>query len=954
MSEQNKDMLNDLVIESRDHLSAIEPDLLELEQKGSAVSDELINRVFRAVHSIKGGFGFFGIDPVTRLAHGMENALGLVRDKQLAVTAALVDTLLLGVDKLRALLDDINNASSVSVENELSRLQPFVAAKKEAEQTATGKTPAGISLDTAFGARHPDLGQDRIKAAVGQGKTIYRITLYAHKDIEGKSLTPVSLIDKWEKMGEILDIALDIDAIIGIKGSSRADLAYSVVFASILEPDLVGMGVEVAQDQIHVIDTSSVKGSLLRESKEKLLAKTGRESAQRAAEGGQRPEARIEDAIRVKVSLLNNLMNLAGELVLSRNQLMQGVSRKISETMLSDRVFKEFDHQISELGSTAAQAIAANPSSAPQIMAQQAERIRQLFRRSLAFGMIDMPGARSIVQHIDLVTSMLQENIMQTRLQPVSVVFSKFPRIIRDLAKQLNKEVNLTLIGQDVELDKSVVEALSDPLTHLIRNCVDHGIESQAVRQKAGKRPQGEVVLRAYHEGGKVNIEITDDGAGINTQRVKDIAIDKGLLTPEAAEKLSEQEIHRFIFAPGFSTAEKISDISGRGVGLDVVRTNIERLGGTVEIDTTQGIGTCFSLRLPLTLAIISALIVTAEKKRFALPQVNIEELLRIRAKDITSTIERIGRSEVVRLRGKLLPLVRLADVLGIAPTFADPSTERRLTDRRTRWSDRRGKPEPEEPAEQGDAEAKERRSGKDRRENIANAVKIVVMRCGEHRYGLMVDDVFDSEEIVVKPLSSYLKQTRCYAGCTILGDGIIAMILDTNGIAECAALKFSDLEAENQKQQQLHRVAKSVKLKDILIFTNGGQERFALGLEEIARVEKIPKQKIAAVGTKEYVSYDTYSMPLLRLESYLPVSPAAQDNGDVYVIVPKKLPHPLGILAGSVEDIISAEFEIDKTAVRGRGVLGTAIINKQMTIFVDIPALAQAADPELFAPVPA
>ena len=294
------------------------------------------------------------------------------------------------------------------------------------------------------------------------------------------------------------------------------------------------------------------------------------------------------------------------------------------------------------------------------------ERLKKDLESLFSFRLGEVHGINAMVQNLDMVTSVIQENIMQTRMQPMSIVMGKFPRLIRDLAKSLGKEIDLITIGQDVEVDKSIVELLSDPLTHLVRNSADHGIEAPEVREKCGKSRCGQIILRAFHEGGKVNVEISDDGAGIDPEKIRRHAISRGILTEKAAQAMSERELQAIIFMPGFSTAEQVSNVSGRGVGMDVVKTNIERMGGTIEIQSEPGSGTSMILRLPLTLAIIPSLIVSTEGRRFAIPQMSLEEIVRIRSGDVTRKIERIQGSEVLRLRGKLLPLVRLAEVLDL------------------------------------------------------------------------------------------------------------------------------------------------------------------------------------------------------------------------------------------------------------------------------------------------
>ncbi|MCX7726302.1 MAG: chemotaxis protein CheW [Chitinispirillaceae bacterium] len=934
MAIQDRQMLNDLIVESKEHLSNIEPDLLELEQKGSAVSDDLINRVFRAIHSIKGGFGFFGIENVTRLSHSMENVLSKIRDKKLTVTPDLVDALLAGIDKLRTLLDDIDNSDNIKIENEIFKLSPFLDGDKSKKMEASQLS--ANELDIAIRKKHPDLTDEKIVEEIKNGRFIYQITLRSHADLDEKKLTPAGLFEEWEKIGKILDIMIDIDSVDKLEGATQKELIYSIVLASVLEPDLIGIALNLKMDQIYQLDTTSIKTHLT--SQPSILQKQQQTDDNRDKKEtieGQKGESKIEDVLRVKVSLLNRLMNLAGELVLSRNQLLQHSNYTISKLLDTDRVFKEFERKVEQIFNRVFDLIRKNPSISKDILEEESKKIKEYFRQGFEIRLNELPGFNAIIQNIDRVTSMLQEGTMQTRLQPISVLFSKFPRIVRDLAKKCGKEINLLMEGQDVELDKSIIELLSDPLTHLIRNSVDHGIELPEKRRSCGKKETGQIVLKAYHESGKVHIKIEDDGAGIDPQKVKSKAIEKGLISASEAEKLRDDEIIKFILLPGFSTAEKVSEISGRGVGMDVVKTNIERLGGSIDISSTVGKGTAITLHLPLTLAIISSLIIEAEGRRFAIPQVGIEELVRIRSKDITKLIERIGKYEVYRLRGKLLPLVRLANVLNISPTYIDEETGERKPDRRTRWSDRRGKKEESE----NNVTEDKRKGVADRRQSLSNSIKIIVLRTAEDLFGLVVDEVYDSEEIVVKPLSEYLKGCGCYAGATILGDGTVTMILDPNGIAKRAELKFRDLDKAKEEELEKYRKEQKIERKDFLVFDNGSDERLAVELLSISRIEKVTIDRVENIGNKEFLRYENSAIPLVRLHNFLPIKSPITTKNVFYALIPKSN-NKVGIAIENVYDVVTTEVNFDYENIKGKGVVGSKVINNRLTIVLNFADL--------------
>jgi two-component system chemotaxis sensor kinase CheA len=352
-------------------------------------------------------------------------------------------------------------------------------------------------------------------------------------------------------------------------------------------------------------------------------------------------------------------------------------------------------------------------------------------------------------------------------------------------------------------------------------------------------------------------------------------------------------------------------------------------------------------MKLPLTLAIIPSLIVKAEDRRFAVPQVGLEEVVRIRVHDIAKKVERIQNSEVLRLRGTLLPLVRLAEVLGLTPTFVDPDTKERAPERRTRWSDRRDTADESREAMEGDEGAERRGGSADRRTSVSNAIKIIVLRTEKNQFGLIVDDVLDNEEIVVKPLPEYLKESVCYAGATIMGDGKVAMILDPNGIAAMANLKFDSLKKDMEEERKRQEREAHKTVDTMLLFTLGARERFAVDIASVARIEKRTLEEIEIVGDKEFLKYDTTSLRLFRLERFLPVQAPQQSGSTLFIIVPKGASNPVGIVTSKVEDAVQTSLALEKHSVHGRGIRGSAIINKKMTVILDMADLMKVFEPE-------
>lgn len=935
-------MINDLIQESREHLQEIEPVLLELEKKGNDISPEMINQIFRAVHSIKGGFGFFGFKQVTSLSHSMENILSKVRDKNLTITRELVDALFKGIDKLRVIFDDFQNSDSISIEAELNALAPF---RDDKQEITDGSNVVVEDTKSETLRYHSSLPMNLLDDAVSNGKIIYRIMLNSETDLNARKITISGLFEKWERLGKIIDFTLDLDCITGLQGSSQAEMLYSVVFATVLEPDLILMGLNVTSKQVRIINPLKLKSTISQktatmETAAPLIANTQPNSENK----------NVDDSVRVKVQVLNNLMNLAGELVLSRNQLMQQFNRKLIDVLDKEKTNDEFSSVLEKSLKNINDCNNKNPDQFNQVVVSEFSHLTDIFNKILSIPLKELTGIATTLQTIDSVTSQLQENIIQTRLQPVSVVFGKFPRVIRDLSRKLEKQIELSIIGQDVELDKSILELLSDPLTHLVRNCADHGIELPEVRKKEGKSPTGTIYLSAFQEGGKVIVEIEDDGHGLDTELIKKSAIAKRLITEQTANSMSTREIHLLIMQPGFSTAKEVTDISGRGVGMDVVKSNIERLGGTINIESEEGRGMTISLTLPLTLAIIPSLIISSEDRTFAIPQVGVEELVRIRSFEVATKIERIQGAEVTRLRGKLLPLVRLSELLHLVPSFVHPVTKEHLPDQRARWSDRRGVPESADlpPTPEQAAEDDRRTGNRNRRVNVSNAVKIVVVKSGINHYGLIVDSVFDSEEIVVKPLPEYFKSTLVYAGATILGDGKVAMILDPGGIALKAGLRFSDLEKEQLKEQEKYTQKKTQKTEEILLFDNGSNERFGLDLKTVARIETAELTDIEHIGSNEFIKRDGGSFPLIRIHDFLPVSSPGALPETFFIILPKFTDRKIGIIAESVYDVVGTALTLDTKNIKGTGIMGSTIINDRLTIILDMKSLLTAVEQRL------
>jgi two-component system chemotaxis sensor kinase CheA len=563
---------------------------------------------------------------------------------------------------------------------------------------------------------------------------------------------------------------------------------------------------------------------------------------QSAAAGSEtdasRPRAQIaaagsaaESTLRVDVVLLNRMMNLVGELVLTRNQVLQATASDPNMTLLSRR--------------------------------------------------------------LDMVTADLREHVMKARMQPVSNIFSKMPRIVRDLSQSLGRRVRLVVEGQDTELDKSLLEAIKDPLTHAVRNSLDHGIEPPEVRVAAGKDPEGTLKLRASHEGSHVIIEVSDDGAGIAVEKVRDKAIERGIIAPERASQLGEHELLQLVFLPGFSTAAAVTNVSGRGVGMDVVRTNVEKIGGKVEIDSRTGKGTTLRLRIPLTLAIIPALIVRSVNQSFALPQGSLSELVHVPPEQAAKTIEWIEGAPLYRLRGKLLPLVFLDRLL---------------------------------------MPAGEHKSASERDSFIA------VLDVDGRRYGLVVDGLADPEEIVVKPLSAVLKVIGLYSGATVLGNADLALILDPGAIAVKAGVTMSaDRDAAGADSEE--EDTNAAKGMEYLLVEAAGR-RAAVPLADVLRIEQIPLSRIEFIGDRPVLNFEGQLMPV---EDSGGVLAAAEANSasqtdrepQIIVVVCREGNRHVGIAVSHVLDVAAGGDLFEAGTSQRTG--GVTLLKDRVTGVVDL-----------------
>jgi len=879
------ELMEAYLVEAREHIEMAEDTLLKIEKQGNNFDRSLINEIFRAVHTVKGGASFYGLDNINHLAHELESILDLIRNNKLEPASSIMDLILHSIDKLRGFIDDHKSSNNADISELLATLRQILEkgnswakeqkAEKKVEKTEKPvnktdnksddiKITQGENLNKLLvnaRGRTIDFEYDyeELKEKHKPGHFIYFVYVDLIKDCQQKKRTPLDLIQKAAFVGEILTSTFHMEMIAESDGEPTNMPVYLLYQSSLEKAHLIRV-LDLPEDSIIEWSNGTEEVKPVEEEKTppamlpvKSVSLPPQETEKEHKESSETivphpvlkdegKEKKVETSLRIDIKLLDKLMSLAGELVLSRNQLMQ---------MLSVN---------------------------------------------------DIDNLHNIGQRINFITTELQENIMRTRMQPIGNVFNKFPRIVRDLARNLGKQVELVIKGEEVELDKNIVENMSDPLTHLVRNAVDHGIEIPSARKSVGKEGEGKLILCAYHEGGQVNIDIIDDGSGIDSAKLKAKALEKGLLSKSEAEMMSERDALNLIFLPGLSTASKVTDLSGRGVGMDVVKTNFEKIGGIIDVQSEPGKGTTINIKLPLTLAIIPSLLVKTGVERYAIPQMNLVELVKIKGEEVKSKIEAIHGIEVFRLRGRLLPLLRLNSVL------------------------------------HGD-DIPVSSNGQD--------VNIVVLAAGNTRYGLIVDGLQDSEEIVVKPLGRHMKDCKCYAGATIMGDGHVALILDVQGIANYSGLVQEEELAAMEEQDK----REDINIKDaqsVLLFNNGTREQFGISLSLVSRIDRIMSSEIETIGGRNLLKYRGKSLPVVKIETYLSLdTPPEQTN--LYMILFRIKGRDIGLIARNIVDTKLLTFDIDTHTLKQPGVLGSAIIDNVTTLFLDIFEIVEMAEPAWF-----
>ena len=768
--EYDEEILGEFLTEMSERLADLEISLQDLE---ISYSRDTLNSLFRSVHTIKGGAGFFNLKKIEKLSHVFEENLITVREGEVPFDASKLPVYFAVCDKLREMQDSEDLGESQEIDSLCEKLD----SRKET---------------------HTNFSQSELQRNIDA--TEYEIENPMHTSLAATALDTDSRDD---------------EPILSLESENREQLGANV--------------------RTNILSDSNVKVD------EVPLQKK-----------------QAQETIRVRVDLLNRLMELTGEIVVGRNQLLRQFADVSDKTHLL-----QMAHMVSDL----------------------------------------------------------QQLVIQTRMQAIGGTFTKFHKIGRDMSKTLNKPLRVITSGEETELDRTIIESLSDPLTHLVRNCADHGIESPEDRIRQGKRPEGTIQLTAKKSGGQVIVNVRDDGKGIDPKQIVSKAIQNGVIDHESANQLRDQDALRLIFEPGFSTAETVSNISGRGVGMDVVRSTVEKLGGTIDVESGIGEGTSVVIHLPTTLMIMSSLIVEIDRDVFVVPMTELKEVILVNPQDEVQ-IENIMGRYVYRLRETLIPILTMTDLIETG-SAVDSNASR--TDKHSESSIYENR--------------------------IKDEALFLVMASGTVSFGLLIDEVHHTEEVVVKPISQVLKHLNIYAGSSILGDSTVAMVLSSNGICKNQNLDTNDLNELFARQETgLERENIDFQeLQDLLIFSYSDNEQLAIPLSLVHKVNQFDKSQIEKIGNSSFLNVDGKNLMLIFMGDHLGLSEIDENTSTLYLICPKLIDVEFGIVAKSIEESVHLRLTLDTPPMKNEEVLGVTSINGKITLVLDLFTLAEKISPESY-----
>lgn len=840
MDEQSSKFLKSFIVESTDLLDKAEEAILSLEQ---GFDQEKVDQLFRAIHTIKGNSGLFELNRIKELSHVFENVLSAVRSREIEPDVDMVDIFLLSVDRLRQMIDRIEDSEKTVVEDLVSRLSSLRGSAKSEER----KTPADVQPDvrSVFENFCKKL-RTKIPPAAMQTEDYLACAVMDLAAQDTGKLSEISArLQTFRKGKTIILHGISPSLVSEFNEKAGKTLPYFIVFQSKEEPQqaLTAAGLRtIALDVIHAPETGEAEVNTLKPEKPVAVGTPAAKAIQQA-----QAERREEDAtgvekeshLKVPLPLIENLINLASETVIARNELMQKVE------------------------------ISGDP-----VLAVSAKKISYLISR-------------------------LQEGIMRTRLQELDTLFQRVPRLVRDVCSQTGKQVQLITDGGNVELDKTLIDSIRDPLTHIVRNAIDHGIEAPDERIRLGKPREGKLRIEAFFRGGNVIITVQDDGRGLNYDRIREKAQQRGLLSAEAAKAATDAELADLIFLPGFSTSETVTTTSGRGVGMDVVRNSLKKAGGSAEVTSVRGTGTTIQLTIPQTLSIVTCILIKSGGTRFAIPQANVKELLQLDP----SKLDQIQDSLAYEIRKHLLPLIHLQSLL-------------------------------------------QNMKGADVRETLDSLTSgfIIVVETEQHRFGLLVDEILNPEEIVVKSLGQEFAGVKIFSGAAIMGDGEAVLILDTAGIARHRNMQgnLSEDEEEQRASTVLERLD-GMEESGYLVFESSSYY-FGVPVSSVPRIEQIEYNRIEKLLDFEILNHQNHIVPLLRLEKVFGLDRNVEmfSRKETYVILFTMNGFRLGLIADEVHNVVTDFEGVDRNTFTSESVTACALIGGRTTMLIDIENLAE------------
>lgn len=880
----NNDLKNEFLVESFENLSSIHEDLTTIEREPE--NKDLLNQIYRGVHTMKGSASFLGFKKLQDITHIAEFLLDEVREGKFSINAVIIDALLDTFDICQSILKsieendaegDVDITSNIKILEKLTEQNGCLEIPNSAIQN---ETSVDVEAETSIAKNNP-VETNSVNSNVDE------VTIVPEEEPEDEAEGGISAAALASLQELISDGKVDAD----IMSEFSSEGQEQEVEEKILVEPVAAESQDATSDAIDSLrllvsgDPSEEEKSPEESSPPEALAKVEEPVESKVitppkvveAPKDLAPKKSIADSIvRVNVKVLDRIMNIVGELVLNRNQILQFASIRS-------------DSDLTRLS-----------------------------------------------QQLNVITSELQSEVMSTRMQPVGSILTKFERLVRDFSRENGKQIVLKLFGQDTELDKTLIEAIKDPLVHIIRNACDHGIEKEHERELKGKNPQGSITIKSYNESGQVTIEIVDDGKGLDKNMIGRKAIEKGMVTEEQLVHMPEGQIFSLIFEPGFSTADKITNISGRGVGMDVVKTNIEKIGGSVAITSEIGVGTTFKLRIPLTLAIVPALIIKSAFESFAIPQLNLVELVRLETADDKKLIEKIQGSEFLRLRGELTPVFRLDDELGLKEVHSKAADLAKVLEQ-----DQIGM---SSSAIKGEV-IKEKHL--DDEEDIAT--NVIILNAEDRFYGVVVDEILDTEEIVVKPLNKQLKKLALFGGATIMGDGHVALILDALGFLSSVQKNDNLTKEAHALEHKAVDNSDSVENQENLLFKLADGRTYAVPLSLVSRLEEISSAKVEMTGSQPIIRYLNSPMPLINVEETLQLEGESKlkklDDEEIVLpcIVTNVMGKNYGIIVEEIQDISIDSVTIDDTAVDREGILGTIFVNDKTVSLVDLFGIISA-----------